>query len=52
MKYAEYYVKQNIVSLNIQFDIFTKSFINYLLTSKIALNHVKASIIIKKKKKY
>ncbi|SCM12537.1 conserved Plasmodium protein, unknown function [Plasmodium chabaudi adami] len=50
MKYAEYYVKQNIVSLNIQFDIFTKSFINYLLTSKIALNHVKASIIIKKKK--
>ncbi|SBS86311.1 conserved Plasmodium protein, unknown function [Plasmodium ovale] len=50
MKYAEYYVKQNVVSLNVKVSVSTKSFVNYLRISKDFLRHIKASVIIKKKK--
>ncbi|SBT41792.1 hypothetical protein, conserved [Plasmodium ovale wallikeri] len=50
MKYAEYYVKQNVVSLNVKVSVSTKSFVNYLRISKDFLRYIKASVIIKKKK--
>ncbi|CRG94892.1 conserved Plasmodium protein, unknown function [Plasmodium gallinaceum] len=51
MKYAEYYIKQNIVSINIQINILDKSLFNDLIITKNILNHIKAFVIIKKKKK-
>ncbi|CAA9989441.1 conserved Plasmodium protein, unknown function [Plasmodium knowlesi strain H] len=50
MMQAEYYPKQNIVSLNIEFSSWAKAFLTDLRTSKNLLSCTKASIIIKKKK--
>ncbi|CRH01229.1 conserved Plasmodium protein, unknown function [Plasmodium relictum] len=51
MNYAEYYIKQNILSLNIQVNILSKSLFNDLIISKNLINHIKAYVIIKKKEK-
>ncbi|GAW82390.1 hypothetical protein, conserved [Plasmodium gonderi] len=50
MKHAEYYPNQNIVSINIQFNSWTKAFLNYLRIAENFVSSTKASIIIKKKK--
>ncbi|KMZ78657.1 hypothetical protein PVIIG_00052 [Plasmodium vivax India VII] len=51
MTQAEYYPKQNVVSLNIQLSSWAKAFLNDLRTSKNLLSYTKASISIEKKKK-
>ncbi|ANQ10121.1 Uncharacterized protein PCOAH_00044120 [Plasmodium coatneyi] len=49
MMQAEYYPKQNVVSLNIELSSWAKAFLTDLRTSKNLLSCTKASIIIKKK---
>ncbi|SBT80246.1 conserved Plasmodium protein, unknown function [Plasmodium malariae] len=52
MKYAEYYIKQNALSLNIEINILAKSFVNDLQISKNLLNYIKASVIVEKIKDF
>ncbi|SOV83760.1 conserved Plasmodium protein, unknown function [Plasmodium sp. gorilla clade G3] len=51
MRYAEYYIKQNVVSLNdIEIDVLEKPFFNDLLINSNFLNCVNIHVIIEKKK--
>ncbi|EUT79223.1 hypothetical protein PFAG_05794 [Plasmodium falciparum Santa Lucia] len=52
MRYAEYYIKQNVVSLNdIEIDVLEKPFFNDLLINSNFLNCVNIHVIIEKEKK-
>ncbi|VWU52827.1 conserved protein, unknown function, partial [Hepatocystis sp. ex Piliocolobus tephrosceles] len=49
MKYAEYYTKQGVVTINAEVNVCFEPLINDLLISKSLLNNLKASVIINKK---
>ncbi|KYN96280.1 hypothetical protein PGSY75_1469500 [Plasmodium gaboni] len=51
MIYAEYYIKQNVVSLNdIEIDVLKKPFFNSLLINRNFLNFINIHVIIEKEK--
>ncbi|SOV19880.1 conserved Plasmodium protein, unknown function [Plasmodium sp. gorilla clade G2] len=51
MRYAEYYIKQNVVSLNdIEIDVLKKPFFNSLLINRNFLNFINIHVIIEKEK--